>query len=143
MLSVGVARLGVTTYKEIKDLGREQREWRQQDTKVSSVIKISIDQSSRWQDHQDFQAILNYIKGIKRWFHHNCDDVCLDSQQCGGRPQNRATRGPGLALFLGSIFRVINLAASTPCTVRVLLFCFMYEYFWDRSLARGDILLGF
>ncbi|RFU31833.1 hypothetical protein B7463_g4512, partial [Scytalidium lignicola] len=64
MLSIDTAVIGVTTFKEIKDVRREQQEWRQEDTKISSAIKRDVDQSIRWQNNRDFQTILDWLTPI-------------------------------------------------------------------------------
>src|SRR5947207_1123004 len=61
MLSIDAAVLGASTYKEVKDVRREQQEWRQEETKTSLAIKIGVDQSNRWQENQDCLSILNWV----------------------------------------------------------------------------------
>ena len=61
MLSIDAAVLGATTYKEVKDVRREQQEWRQEETKTSLAIKSGVDQSNRWQENQDCQTILDWL----------------------------------------------------------------------------------
>jgi hypothetical protein len=64
MLSIDVAVLGATTYKEVRDIRREQQEWCQGDIDTSKAIRRGVDQANRWQDNQDCQAILNWLTPI-------------------------------------------------------------------------------
>ena len=57
MLSIDAAVLGASTYKEVKDVRREQQEWRQEETKTSLAIKSGVDQSNQWQENQDCQPM--------------------------------------------------------------------------------------
>jgi hypothetical protein len=64
MLSIDVALLGVTTYKELRDVRKEQQEWRQADIDTSTAIRRGVEQTNRWQENQDCQAILNWLTPI-------------------------------------------------------------------------------
>jgi len=64
MLSIDGIVLGANTYKEVVEARKEQQEWHESDSKTSLVIKSGVEQSSRWQENQDIQAILNWITPI-------------------------------------------------------------------------------
>jgi hypothetical protein len=64
MLSIDAAVLGASTYKEVRDVRREQQEWRQAEMKTSSAIKSGVEQSNRWQENQDCQNILDWLTTI-------------------------------------------------------------------------------
>ncbi|OBT47113.1 hypothetical protein VE00_03058 [Pseudogymnoascus sp. WSF 3629] len=64
MLSIDAAVLGATMYKEVREGRKEQQEWRQAEAKTSFAIKSGTEQSSRWQENQDFQAVLNWLTPI-------------------------------------------------------------------------------
>ena len=61
MLSIDGIVLGANTYREVVEARKEQQEWHESDSKTSLVIKSGVEQSSRWQESQDDQAILNWI----------------------------------------------------------------------------------
>ncbi|KFZ13947.1 hypothetical protein V501_03464, partial [Pseudogymnoascus sp. VKM F-4519 (FW-2642)] len=64
MLSIDAAVLGATMYKEVREGRKEQQEWRQAEAKTSLAIKSGTEQSNRWQENQDFQAVLNWLTPI-------------------------------------------------------------------------------
>jgi hypothetical protein len=68
MLSIDAAVLGATTYKEVREARKEQREWRQADKEIFLVIRDGIDESNRWQEDQqcehERQAILEWLTPI-------------------------------------------------------------------------------
>lgn len=68
MLSIDAVVLGAATYKEVRDMRREQQEGLQAEAEVSLVIKSGIDESNRWQENQEElhkrQAILDWLTPI-------------------------------------------------------------------------------
>jgi len=68
MLSIDAAVLGVTTYKEITEARKEQREWHQAEAEISLVIRGGVDESNRRQENQERQrerqTILDWLTPI-------------------------------------------------------------------------------
>lgn len=68
MLSIDAVVLGATTYKEIKEARKEQKEWHQAEEKVSMAIRGGVDESNWRQENQlrqhEEQAILRWLTPI-------------------------------------------------------------------------------
>ena len=61
MLSVDVAVIGATTYKEVKEARKEHQEWHESGKEMSLVIRDSVVESKRRQEKQESQAILDWL----------------------------------------------------------------------------------
>lgn len=68
MLSIDAAVLGATTYKEVREVRKEQQEWHQAGAEISLIIRDGIDESNRRQDNQEQQrerqAILDWLTPV-------------------------------------------------------------------------------
>jgi hypothetical protein len=68
MLSIDAIVLGASTYREVKDVRREQQEWRQAEAEISSAIRGGVDQSNQRQENQqrqnERQAIFDWLTPV-------------------------------------------------------------------------------
>jgi Cdc6-like AAA superfamily ATPase len=68
MLSVDAVVLGASMYKEVREVRKEQQDWRQADEQISFAIRGGIDESNRRQERQQRkhkrQAILEWLTPI-------------------------------------------------------------------------------